>query len=99
MKALTERDWQSQVLDLARVGGWKHYHTHNARRSPSGFPDLVLIRAPELIYVELKTAIGKLSIAQEWWTENLRDCGQEIHVWRPVDFRAAEKRLLSRPAA
>ncbi len=43
---LYEKPFQAQVVELARLSGWLTYHTHDSRRSQSGFPDLVLVRAP-----------------------------------------------------
>jgi hypothetical protein len=64
---LTEKEWQAQVLDLARLYGWRHaYHTFDSRRSASGFPDLVLVRERAL-FAELKSKSGKVSAAQADW--------------------------------
>lgn len=70
--ALPEAAFQLQVEQLAAFYGWLAYHTHDSRRSAAGFPDLVLVRAPELIVAELKSAAGTTSPAQEAWLEQLR---------------------------
>jgi hypothetical protein len=90
---LTEKEWQEQVVQLAAMYRWHHFHVHNMRRSDSGWPDLVLVRPPELIVVELKTNVGKLRPNQIEWLEWLAACGIETHVWRPRDFDAVAARL------
>jgi hypothetical protein len=87
--SVTEKQFQAQVLDLARLLGWRVYHPWLSVRSAAGFPDLVLCRPPRLILAELKTARGRLSPAQEEWLAALRACpGVEVHVWRPMDWDA-----------
>ena len=64
---LTERQFQRQVLDLARLCGYRAYHTHDSRRSQPGFPDIVLVN-PErrhTLFVELKTSTGRVT-AGRW---------------------------------
>lgn len=39
-----ERDFQAAVMELARLLGWRVYHTWDSRKSEPGFPDLVLVR-------------------------------------------------------
>jgi hypothetical protein len=97
--ALSERDFQAQVLQLATLHGWRHYHTLRSRGSDSGFPDLVLIRPPELLIVELKSERGRLHAAQAEWLAKLRECGVETHVWRPADFDELHARLRARVRA
>lgn len=55
---LTEKDFQQLIIDTARALGWLVYHTHDSRRSAPGFPDLILLRPPELVVVEVKPAAG-----------------------------------------
>ena len=82
---LTEKAWQGQVLTLARMFGWRAYHTYDSRRCVAGFPDLVLVRRPRVLFVELKTDRGRLSQSQREWLDALRDCHVEVYVWRPAD--------------
>ncbi|RPH73807.1 hypothetical protein EHM76_04845, partial [bacterium] len=70
----TERAWQEQVLTIARYYGWWTYHTYDARRSEPGFPDLVLIRPPRLMMVELKTNTGRVTKAQQAVLDLLNEC-------------------------
>jgi hypothetical protein len=95
---LTEKAWQNQIIELATFCGWVHYHTYDSRRSAAGWPDLVLCRPPQLIFVELKTAKGRVTRAQAEWQAWLVACGQEFYVWRPSDFEIAAERLQRRAA-
>ena len=53
--ALSETKFQSEVIKAAKRFGYLHYHTHDSRRSPSGFPDLVLAKNGAVLFAELKT--------------------------------------------
>lgn len=94
--ALTERAWQDQVVEIARLYGWAVYHTYDSRRSESGWPDLALAREPEFLVAELKTDKGRLSPAQVKWLSLLGSCGIETAVWRPRDFQVVHERLKRR---
>jgi len=84
---VSERDFAVTVLDLARVYRWRIYHTYLSIRSNPGFPDLVLVRAPRVVFAELKTERGKVSTAQCDWHDVLRVCpGVECYIWRPADW-------------
>jgi hypothetical protein len=90
---LTEKQWQQQVLDLATLYGWRHFHDRDPRGSDSGWPDLVLCRPPELLIVELKSQHGHLTRAQSEWLAALRACGVQVDVWRPSQFDEVHERL------
>jgi hypothetical protein len=85
---MTEADLLRDVRELARWRGWYGYHTYRSTRSDPGFPDLVLVRPPRLIFAELKTAKGQMSGPQKVWREELEQLGApvEYHVWRPADW-------------
>jgi hypothetical protein len=82
---MNEKTFMAQVMQLARVLGWRCYHTHDSRRSAAGFPDLVLVRE-RVIYAELKSDKGTLKHEQEEWLDALRTAGQEAWLWRPADW-------------
>ena len=82
---ITEKAWLAQVIRLAEVLGWKHYHTYRSDRSAAGFPDLVLVRRPRVIFAELKAQRTKATDAQLAWLAELRACNQEVYLWRPED--------------
>ena len=62
------------------------YHTHDSRRSPRGFPDLVAVGPQGVLFRELKTAKGKVSPAQEAWLEAMLAGGVDAGIWRPSDL-------------
>lgn len=98
---LTERAWQGQVLGLAAFYGWRAYHTHDSRRSQRGFPDLVLLRPPEIIFAELKTRTGKASTEQAEWLDGLALVAASLRAHLPEGLGADEPRFdvyLWRPA-
>lgn len=72
MKAGSEAAFQRQVIQLAGFYSWRVYHTHDSRRSQAGFPDLVLVRGPELIFAELKTDTGRVRPEQQEWIRALQ---------------------------
>lgn len=83
---VTEKEWQAQLVSLARTLGFKHvYHTHDSRKSASGFPDLVLIRE-RVVFIECKREKGKLTETQAAWILALNAAGAEVYVARPRDL-------------
>jgi len=89
---ITEREFQAQVVQLARLCGWLVYHTHDSRRSAAGFPDLVLVRET-VLFVELKVPPNRLSPDQTAWVERLRGAGQAACVWTPDQWGEIELTL------
>jgi hypothetical protein len=69
---MNEETFQEQVLELAQLYGWRSYHTFDSRRSTAGFPDLVLVRPPELLFVELKSDDGRVRVEQDAWLNDLQ---------------------------
>ena len=84
---VTEAAWQQTVIALAELTGWGVYHNPDRRRSTPGFPDLVLFRAPRVMFLELKRETGRLSTVQREVIGHLEACpGVEVHVARPSDW-------------
>jgi hypothetical protein len=102
---VSEAALQSQLIDVARLLGWKVAHFRPARtargwRTPvaadgAGFPDLLLLR-DRLVVAELKAERGRLSPAQQEWLDAFQAANIEAHTWRPADFDAAAAVLLRR---
>ncbi|HYI67091.1 MAG TPA: VRR-NUC domain-containing protein [Candidatus Limnocylindrales bacterium] len=65
---------QVRVVGLARAHGWTAYHTNDSRRSEAGFPDLVLVRPPRVLFVELKVGHRQLTVDQQRWMRLLEGC-------------------------
>jgi hypothetical protein len=66
---LTEKDFQRQVVELAKIRGWRVYHPFLSKWSEHGFPDLTMVRARDrrLLFAELKRDKAKTTPAQEEW--------------------------------
>ena len=83
---ITERQFANQIIDLCKLFGWLYYR---AWISPSGYPDIILVRPPRVILVELKTEKGQPTESQWIWLYTLQHCpGVECYLWRPSDFEA-----------
>jgi hypothetical protein len=94
MKQGSEAAFQQQITNLAAYYGWRlQYHTHDSRGSQRGFPDLVLVRPPEVLFLELKTQAGRVRPEQQQWIAALTACGLEAHIVRPDDFDRIHARL------
>src|SRR4051794_14872899 len=104
--SLSEKQFQTQVLDLAALMGWTTAHFHDSRRevrpgvhvgdrAAAGFPDVVLARPPKLLVVELKAEKGRVSDAQRGWLQLLERCGVDVRVWRPSSWPEIEETLNS----
>jgi len=84
---MREKELQGLVAKAAESFGALHYHTFNSRRSPSGFPDSVIIKGTNLIFAELKRERRKPTPTQDIWLEALRNVRSiQVKVWRPSDW-------------
>lgn len=84
---MTEAALLAAVREIAQMQGWTTYHTYRSDRSEPGFPDLVLMRPPQMLFRELKSDRGRLKPEQRRWLTELAACGQDVGVWRPPDLR------------
>ena len=81
---VSEKDFEKQIRQLAKMFGWSYYHPFLSKWSERGYPDVTLCRPPRLIMAELKSDKGKLSPAQAQWLWMLRKVpGIEVRIWRP----------------
>ena len=83
----SESQFQAAVVAMAKRQGWLCFHAHDSRRSEPGFPDLVLVRRSRLIFAELKSGSGRLTVEQAEWKQALERAGEVVYVWRPDDWR------------
>lgn len=100
---VNEKALQNAVIELAKLYGWRVHHGRPAQmpsgkwatpiQGHAGFPDLVLVRPPDLLFIELKSAIGRTSPQQDEWLADLAAAGAEVHVWRPRDITTIKERL------
>ena len=69
---MTEKELDAAVGKLCRLYGWRRYHTYRSKHSPAGFPDLVLVKPPRLIFAELKSDDGSPTTEQLAWLSDLQ---------------------------
>lgn len=81
-----EKTLAAQVAELAKMIGYRRYHTYRSKRSEPGWPDEALVR-DRLVLLELKSDLGKLSGAQKDWLRALRAAGVECYLIRPDDLQ------------
>lgn len=102
---ITEKAFQANVVRFATLSGWTVYHTYDSRRSAAGFPDLVMVRGSRLVFAELKTERGRVSVAQSIWLRALQVVMGKtggivsVYVWRPRDWGDIEDVLSGRAGA
>lgn len=79
----SEKMLTAQVLELLARLGWSAAHFHDSRRqvrpgvfvgdkAAVGFPDILAIRGPRMVVLELKTEEGRTRPEQDVWLEGLR---------------------------
>jgi len=94
---ITEKEFQGQILDLAKIFRWRRAHFRAARtkhgwRTPvqadgKGFPDLVLVKPPRLIIAEVKRQDTKPDDHQlEWLNDFAGVPNVEVYTWKPADW-------------
>ena len=95
--AMSEADWQTQIVNAARQAGWLTWHAYDSRRSYPGFPDLIMVRGPMLIALELKTEAGKVTVQQQEWIDALQKVRiVSADIARPHHWPDIERALTSK---
>ncbi len=110
-EALTESAFMQQIIDTARLLGWKVAHfrpaqTKDGWRTPvaadaKGWPDLCLVR-DRIVWIEVKAEVGRVSPEQADWVAAITAAGGTALVVRPSmwdEIVAALKRDTRREAA
>lgn len=101
---MTEAALQAQVIELARLCGWRVMHVRRSlgkgqqwttATSIAGWPDLTLWHESrrKLLFIELKSEIGELSDEQTDVLTSLARAGQAVQVWRPSDWEHIQATL------
>jgi hypothetical protein len=103
VKAPSEREFQAQVIALARLRGWLVAHFRAARTAKgwrtavqgdgAGFPDLLMVRGAVLLVAELKSDTGTLTPAQSAWLAAFSAAGVLAFCWSPRDWPTIERVL------
>lgn len=97
----TEAEFLRQVLQLARVCGWRVLHLRPARTRAGwrtavqgdgvGFPDILAVHPSRGLFVaELKSARGRLTPEQALWLQAFHRAGVLCYIFRPDDWPAIE---------
>lgn len=117
-RRLTERQLQKAIIGTAEMLGWRVCHfdasvkivnkrgggkTYVGDKQAKGFPDLVLVRPPRLMFVELKGHSTRIDDEQIDWLRDLTACANfineaagaekgkpilEVYIWRPNDWES-----------
>ena len=101
---LTEKQFEQQLIGskskpgIARMLGWRCYHTLRSKGSEPGYPDWTLVR-DRVVFLELKREAGVVSDAQRAWIAALVRAQAEIYVVRPRHLDAITAVLRSRSRA
>ena len=85
---ISEKALLEQVRQLARIMGFRTYHPHLSKWSERGWPDVTLVRPPRIIFLELKSATGRVTAEQAEWIAALSACGPNVtaRVLRPQEL-------------
>jgi len=85
---LSEAEFTLQLIGtktnpgLARMVGWRCYHTLRSKGSEAGYPDWTLVRE-RVMFVETKASKTPVSPAQKEWIRALLVAGAEAYLVRP----------------
>jgi len=97
---VNEKLFQDQVLQIARMNGWKwsHHSAHQVRgrwmSDSPGTPDLMLMHPLRgFILAELKSETGQATPAQVEWIVGALGHTVETYLWRPADLNRIATRL------
>lgn len=96
---MTEKQFQKQVIELARLAGYRVAHFRPAwtrdgkmvtpvQANGAGFPDLVLAnpKRHHLLFAELKVGKNKLTPEQKEWLHAILSCNVAYFTWYPEDW-------------
>lgn len=82
---LLERDIKAQVRQYLALKGWAVFNILQTFGCHKGISDLICIRNGRVVFVELKTARGRLSEHQMRFRQEIAEHGGEYVVWRSVE--------------
>lgn len=80
---LTEAAFQRRITDLANLLGLQWHHEVDSRRSKAGYPDLTIAGPKGVVWLEVKTDVGRIKPEQQVWIDALREAGQDALIVRP----------------
>lgn len=87
VNSASEDQLLSYVVDLLELHNWWWFHDQDSRWNKAGLPDLIAIRPPRVVFLELKSAKGRIREQQAVVLRRLEQCpGVEVYLWRPMDM-------------
>ncbi len=92
----SEAEFQASVVEFAETAGWWVWHDRDSRGNLAGLPDLILVRPPRVMFIELKKESGRVSAVQRAVLRMFDQCpGVETCLWRPSDWPEIARSLQS----
>lgn len=76
-RQITEAQVQRVITDALDTYGWIWHHETDSRKSKAGFPDICAVhpRTGAILFLEIKTEVGRLKPEQEQWIAALSQHG------------------------
>jgi hypothetical protein len=91
---ISERRLAEQIVEHAQLMGWRVFPNLEQPALVGRLPrSLVLVRRPRVLWLEVTAERRRLTADQRAWINDLADCGQEVHVVRPSQWREVERWL------
>lgn len=84
---------EAEVMKLARAKGWRVYLRGQSQRAGShpGFPSLVLLRPPLMLFVFLGGRLANPSQDEALWLNAAElVAGVKTHEWTPLEWERGE---------
>lgn len=112
VKGISETEFASEVEDLLNRFHWRWCHFRPAwsskgYRTPirggdpdgykgKGFPDYIAVRPPRLLFIELKDNYRDMTVEQDAWLQDLKECAKLITLapvrrGNPLTYNTANK--------
>jgi len=101
--AVPEREFQATVVELLEVCGWSWFHIFPLRTkhgwrtgtTSKGIPDLICLRGPDVIAIEVKSDQGRPKPEQVEWLDRFAalDSGHAWVISPDVDFQTLSRWL------
>jgi hypothetical protein len=84
---MTEAQFQAWIIECAGWRKWRVFHCRDSRgKRLVGLPDLILIRPPRVLFLEVKNMTRAATPEQRAVLHELGGChGVEAHLVRPSD--------------
>ncbi len=91
---MTGEALQDAIVQTAQLHGWYWFHDTDSRRNNAGLPDLILIKPPRVLFVEVKGDGDRLRPEQAHVLDLLAECDTIASgVVGPDDLEAIQRRL------